>query len=159
MTEKKAGEQRRGERLQAVADAIRRMVYAPDDRNRKWDDLDVRDLSSYREVEGFNMAVWLASQASTKGGPHADGCRTIGCIAGTTVSLFRSEAKEPDIKDLSIVDIAAEILRLDEQTAHALFWGPASLGENLGSITREQAAVACEKAAAGGGPKDIWSHV
>ena len=152
-------EQPRADRLQTVADTIRRMVYAPDDRDRRWDDLEVSELGSDRKVDGFNMGVWLANQASAKGGPHPDGCRTVGCIAGTTVSLFEDEAKDAHANGQRFWDIAAAILGLDYETAHALFWGPPSMSDNVGSITREQAAVACERAASGCEADDIWPYV
>ena len=157
------GEQRRGDRLQAVADAIRLMKTAPSgsDHNMQWDSRELSELKTERQVDGFNMAVWLAGPRTYEQEPHHGDCRTIGCIAGTTATLFRSEADETDKAPAgaAIEHVAATILGLDMETAETLFSAPTVRWASLSSITREQAARACEKTAAGCEPSDIWSHV
>ena len=127
-----------------------------------WDDLELGEMGSSRQVDGFSMGVWLAAPRSYDEQRHG-GCRTIGCIAGTTVALFRKEIDDavPDCYGEPweyIVEVATDILGLDKERADALFI-PGQIQGDLGSITREQAATACEKTATGCKPKDIWSHI
>ena len=150
---------RRADRLQRVADAIRLMKDAGRwSRNHvEWGNLNLAELDSDRQVDGFNMGRWLAGPTIVEQGPHRGGCSTIGCIAGTTATLFRDKAGDADPRGIGIVEIAGTILGLDKEAGSALFWGPH--GWALGDITREQAAVACERTAAGCKPEDIWSHI
>ena len=147
-----------------MADAIRRMKQAPANttHHERWDDLELGQMGSSRQVDGFSMGVWLAAPRSYDERRHG-GCRTIGCIAGTTVALFRKEIDDADADCCgepweNIVEVATDILGLDMERGDALFLAPEIQG-NLGSITREQAATACEKTAAGCKPEDIWSHI
>ena len=163
MTDETRAKQRRGDRLGTVADTIRRMNDAPvgSERNMRWDERQLEDLDTERQVDGFNMAIWLAGPLTVEEGPHQRGCKTIGCIAGTTATIFRKDADETDWggNGAGLVNIAASILGLDEQTASTLFWGPPPNRASMESITREQAARACDNTAAGCKPEDIWAHV
>ena len=152
---------RRADRLQIVADTIRLMKDAPkgSDKNIGWRNLNLAKLDSERQIDGFSMALWLSGPTMAEEKAHRGGCRTIGCIAGTTATLFREEAKDPNPEWLGIVEVAESMLGLDKETADTLFWGPPSEETDLAEITREQAARACEKTAAGCKPEDIWSHI
>ena len=163
---------RRADRLQTVADTIRLMKDAPQGSSRSmdWGNLNLAELDTDRQVDSFNMALWLAGPAIAERGAHQNGCTTIGCIAGTTATLFRDKADNPDflhtgpwisvlVEGRGIVEVAGTMLGLDTKTANKLFFGPPATRTELADVTREQAAVACEKTAAGCKPEDIWSHV
>ncbi len=154
-------EKRQTDRLQIVANTIRYMKDAPKGStdNIEWPRLNLAELESDRQVDGFSMAIWLAGPQIVGEEPHQGGCKTIGCIAGTTVALFRHEVNDTDPSEPGIFELAGDMLGLDEETAQTLFWGPALDLSNLPSITREQAARACEKTASGCEPDDIWSHI
>ena len=145
----------RADRLQTMANTIRLMKDAPkgSDENIGWGNLNLAELDSDRQVEGFSMALWLAGPTIAEEEPHQGGCRTIGCIAGTRATLFRDEANDPNPKGPGIVEVAGTMLGLDKETADTLFWGPPSERAELAEITREQAATACEKTAAGCNPQ------
>ena len=152
---------RRRERLQTVADAIRRMKEAPSgsERNMLWNERHLGELDAGRGVDGFSMALWLAGPRTISNRAHQDGCSTLGCIAGTAATIFRKEADElgQNLKGSRLADAAARILGLDIETASSLFWGPTTVQAHR--ITREQAATACEKTGAGCAPADIWTHL
>ena len=115
------------------------------------------------QVDSFNMALWMAPRTSAETQDVDDrGCNTIGCIAGTTVSLFRREAEqimEETSEQRLIWAVAAEILGLVRNTAVVLFRGTRDGRMNLAAISREEAATACDKTADECNVDDIWSHV
>ena len=162
MSVETATRQRRADRLQIVGNTIRRMKEAPAGTPSKgWDDLQLCELSSDRQIDSFNMAIWLAGETRPEYEARHSKCKTMGCIAGTTVTLFRNETGDPEPfrSPERTTDVAGSILGLDEKTAYRLFAGPPTFRRSLASVTREEAAQACDKTAAGCRPEDIWSHV
>ena len=169
-----AGRERRDDRLRAVAKKIRELKAAPADcdNHRRWKDSAFLDNIADRretdisvrpvEVDSFAMGSWIAHRTGAEPGDDGeDGCNTMGCIAGTTISVFRSEAQRivNETRERVIWAVAAEILALDRETAMMLFRGTDDGRMNLATITAEQAATACENAAEGRDGADLWSHV
>ena len=100
----------------------------------------------------FNMGVWLAEVSDERNGT----CETAGCIAGTTVSLWPDEFAGAAHETVGAA--ATRILRLDERRALRLFNGPHSNDGRLEDMSRERAARACERLAAGCSAEEIWSE-
>ena len=156
---------RRGERLRSVADTIRELRAAPEecDDDPRWRDSRFFEKGrALQRVDSFHMDVWLAERTDTEPGDVGDGgCNTIGCIAGTTISLFRRETQRiiSETDQRLIWTVAAEILGLAADTAAVLFRGTDDGRMNLAAVTPGEAAAACDKAADGHDGGDIWSHV
>ena len=143
---------RGNERLWTVAARIRQLK-APESCPREsagthWSALD----RAAKPTTLFNMGVWLSEVQDEREGT----CETAGCIAGTTASLWPDEfagaAQE------TVWAAAARILQLDETHAGRLFNGPQSRVGALEDISRERAAEACERLAAGCHVDEIWNE-
>ncbi len=108
------------------------------------DPVDTLDMSIYHAVDG--------------------GYRTLGCIAGMTITMYPGEgltyadyaAAENGIRP-NPQDIAQHLLNLHNRQSSRLFFAHNDL--DLGAITPEQAATAVDNLLAGTEPTDIWEHV
>ena len=108
------------------------------------DPVDTLDMSIYHAVDG--------------------GCRTLGCIAGLTITMYPVEAvtyaddaeAENGIRP-SPQDIAQHLLGLDDRQSGGLFFADKDM--NLRAITPEQAGTVVDNVLAGKDRHSLWDHV
>ena len=94
----------------------------------------------------------------------AGGCRTLGCIAGLTITMYPGKAltyaDDADTEDgirPRPRDIAQHLLGLSYRQASRLFFADNDM--DLRAITPEQAATAVDNVLAGKDPHSLWDHV
>jgi hypothetical protein len=102
-------------------------------------------------------------------GFHDDGDgnrRTLGCIAGVTITLYPKEAAKA-AKELAVPgvpricdpgDVAQEVLGLDPERGGVLYNEYPDKPAEL-PVTPEQAALAVERILTGADPEDTWKQV
>ena len=150
-------------RLQAVRDQLRSLdpstASAPDLQCHKLDFTDEDELNNNAHqldpVDTLDMSIYHAVDG---------GCRTLGCIAGLTITMYSGEAltyaDNADAEDgirPRPQDIAQHLLGLDDRQGARLFFADNDM--DLRAITPEQAATAVDNVLAGKDPHSLWDHV
>ena len=106
-------------------------------------------------------------------GTRSDGCGTVGCLAGLTILEYphaanrirdeladKAETHDTLISGISGIDIAGQILGLDEDTRDELFHGESSgWGDDLERMPKAAVLRAIDNVLAGKRSSDIWTDV
>ena len=150
-------------RLQAVRDRLRSLDPStgsdPDLQRHKLDFTEEDELTNNTHqldpVDTLDMSIYHAGDG---------GCRTLGCIAGLTITMYPGEAltyaDDADAEDgirPRPQDIAQHLLGLDDRQGARLFFADNDM--DLRAITPEQAATAVDNVLAGKNPHSLWDHV
>ena len=120
------------------------------------------DMSNIHAIEKTGTSTETGDGRSGTG-EHK--CRTVGCIAGVTIGLYRNEvlralsdAEKPEAGALPIFPAVAKVLGLEKKMAYALFRGVQSgCEDNLSTLSKERVLQAIDRAAAGRPACDLWN--
>lgn len=100
-------------------------------------------------------------------GERTDGCGTVGCLAGLTILAYPDEAaearsrtaRERDVSEriISLFDVAARVLGLDEETRDALFFRlGADWVDDFVKVPKRAVLAALDRTIAGASGTAIW---
>ena len=121
------------------------------------------DMSNILAIQ--KTGTWTRTEDGNSGSREHK-CRTVGCIAGVTIGLYRNEVlkalsdpeKAAEADAVPVFSAVAKILGLEKKMAYALFCGVQSGCEgNLSTLSKERVLQAIDRAAAGRPACDLWN--